>query len=58
MNYVIVGDLNARVGAEVSDLVSRNMSYGYDNPVDQVTNDNGKKILAVCKDNNFSLLTI
>ena len=56
MNYVIVGDLNARVGAEVSDLVSRNMSYGYDNPVDQVTNDNGKKILAVCKDNELLIV--
>ena len=56
MKYVIVGDLNARVGASVTDLVAYNKSYEYNTPVDAEVNDNGKKLLSVCKDSKLVIV--
>lgn len=47
--YVIIGDLNARVGEKVNELVSHTATFKY-TMVDPGINDNGKKVLAVCKD--------
>ena len=47
---VIVGDLNSRLGAKVQDLVTVSWRY---NPVDVGENENGKKLLSICKDNNL-----
>ena len=53
MNYVIVGDLNARVGAKAGDLISNHQSFMYNVPVDSILNENGKKLLNVCRDNEL-----
>ena len=55
MKYVIVGDLNARVGAKVDELVSHS-NYQYATPKDPVVNDNGRKLLPVCKDNDLVIV--
>ena len=56
MKYVIAGDFNARVGEKVNNLVLHNNTYAYSTPVDSVLNDNGKKLLAVCKDSNLVII--
>ena len=48
--YIIVGDLNSRLGNKVKDLVSGSWRY---NPVDIGENENGKKLLSICKDNDL-----
>ena len=52
MNYVIVGDLNARFGMKVNELVADNERLNY-NPIDMGENGNGKKVLSICKDHNL-----
>ena len=52
LKYVIVGDMNARVGSKVNELVLHN-AYTYNKPVDSVLNDNGKRLLAVCRDSKL-----
>ena len=49
--YVIVGDLNSRIGTKVDDLVNNN-NWQYE-PVDLQENDNGKKLFSICKDNGL-----
>ena len=50
-HYIIAGDLNARFGSKIHELISDNgMSYS---PVDLGENDNGKAVLQVCKDQNL-----
>ena len=51
-NYVIVGDLNSRFGSKVCELTKKGEKMRY-NPVDQSLNDNGKKILQICEDNEL-----
>ena len=50
--YVIVGDLNSRIGTKVHDLVNNNNNWQYE-PVDPQENDNGKKLFSICKDNGL-----
>ena len=52
LKYVIVGDMNARVGSKVNELVLHN-TYTYNTPVDSILNDNGRKLLAVCRDSKL-----
>ena len=58
-SYVIVGDLNSRFGKQVSDLINFVPSCGNQlryNPIDLGVNDNGKKVLSICKDNNLVVI--
>ena len=50
---VIVGDLNARCGDKVRELMVPGVTY---NPIDKVQNDNGRDVLQICKDNNLLVL--
>ena len=52
MNYVIVGDFNARLGKNVEKLCDTDPSISY-NPVDKGVNDNGDKLISVCKDHHL-----
>ena len=51
--YVIVGDLNSRIGTKIHDLVNNNNSNWKYEPVDPQENDNGKKLFSICKDNGL-----
>ena len=50
--YLIMGDLNARMGDIVHNLVIDNELLTY-NVVDPVSNDNGKKLFSICKDHEL-----
>ena len=52
MNHVIIGDLNARIGSNVMSLFDSDSSISY-NPIDQGVNDNGSRLLCVCRDQNL-----
>ena len=56
VRYIVLGDLNARVGRSAGQLVKHNASYTYSAPVDVTVNDNGKKLLAICGDRNLMLV--
>ena len=45
MKYVIIGDLNARVGPKVDELITLNTHYCYQTPVDPIVNYNGKRTM-------------
>ena len=49
---VIVGDLNARMGTKVNELVSDTDELNYA-PMDSGENENGKKLLSILKDNKM-----
>ena len=49
---VIVGDLNARMGTKVNELVSDTDELSYA-PIDSGENENGKKLLSILKDNKM-----
>ena len=53
--FVIVGDLNSRLGAKVNDLINIYDKLCY-HPIDLGGNDNGKKVLRICKDNNLMVI--
>ena len=55
LKYVIIGDLNARVGTKADELVEHTR-YSYQMPVDTIQNENGKKLLSVCKDNKLIII--
>ena len=50
--YVIAGDLNTRFGGKVHELVTDDDSLTY-TPVDKGENDNGKKVIGICKDQHL-----
>ena len=56
VRYIVLGDLNARVGRSAGQLVKHNASYTYSAPVDVTVNDNGKKLLAICEDRKLMVV--
>ena len=56
MNYFIIGDMNARLGPKIDDLVTHNRNIRYRDQIDPTVNDNGRKLLSVCKDNKLIIL--
>lgn len=54
-HYVIVGDMNARCGNNVQQLVQRHSHLKY-NVLDDCVNDNGRQILQICEDNSLLVL--
>ena len=49
--YIVLGDMNARVGATVNNLVQGCSDFEYvPSDPDPVTNSNGRKLIQVCKD--------
>ena len=54
-HYVIVGDLNARCGNNVCQLVQHHPGLTY-SPVDSSVNDNGREVMQLCMDNSLLVL--
>ena len=54
-SYVVMGDLNARMGDGVHNLAGDDASLTYQ-ITDSGVNDNGKRIAAICKDHNLVLV--
>ena len=52
MSYVIMGDLNARLGDNIHNIVGDNASFTYQ-IIDSGVNDSGKRIATICKDHNL-----
>ena len=49
---IIVGDLNARLGKHVHDIVKDNSDLGY-RVIDETTNENGRTVIRICQSNQL-----
>ena len=54
-NYVIMGDLNARVGSSIHSVVDDSQFLTY-KTIDPGINDSGKRLVDICKDHNLVLV--
>ena len=53
--YIIIGDVNARCGNKVHELVEQQCHLSY-KPVDLRENENGRDVIQLCKDNSLLVL--